>query len=497
MANHCIVIGAGPVGLGSALVLSRHGFSVDVYEGRASLSTDIEESYPIGINPRTLKFLELINPALADTARHQGSLISAWQIFSGERMVANLPSGVVWGTTRAAVNQMLMDEVTQNSRNITIHFSHRLASLNLDRKELVFTVQDLSGESSVTVDASRSRIIAADGVFSRVRRALEQQLPDFRPTVTPWNTQFRVLFSSPDTPPPTLDPSVHYIFNGCYTAVVAQPDGRPLWTVVMSARKDDSPEECEVLLGRQWDEPAPKPTPTNHTTPLLPERVAKLRRIVAERAPSMVTCFNDNELQRFFDRRTFSGAVVSCPTLAPAGEWVLLIGDAAHSVFPATGEGINSGLEDCTFLDEVLRATTTTTGSSPSPAPADLFARYNTARLADAQGIASIAEYLNAAPEWTGERASRIAFTITRLLLKRIGVFGTTYEDLTFGARAAEMVPYRDVAALFNGRRAVILPCCRLCCFPITYLVYYPLRAVWWVVTSPCRLVSWLCSSRS
>ena len=31
-----------------------------------------------------------------------------------------------------------------------------------------------------------------------------------------------------------------------------------------------------------------------------------------------------------------------------------MVGDAAHSVLPPTGEGLNSGLEDCNILGQVI-----------------------------------------------------------------------------------------------------------------------------------------------
>jgi kynurenine 3-monooxygenase len=55
------------------------------------------------------------------------------------------------------------------------------------------------------------------------------------------------------------------------------------------------------------------------------------------------------ELIRFFGRRTFRGALVSCNKLHYQ-EWIVLLGDAAHSVLPPTGEGVNSGLEDSEIL---------------------------------------------------------------------------------------------------------------------------------------------------
>jgi flavin-dependent dehydrogenase len=51
----------------------------------------------------------------------------------------------------------------------------------------------------------------------------------------------------------------------------------------------------------------------------------------------------DRELRRFFARRSYRGAVVTVSRLNQ-GEFVALLGDAAHSVLPATGEGERSSI---------------------------------------------------------------------------------------------------------------------------------------------------------
>jgi flavin-dependent dehydrogenase len=58
------IIGGGPAGFSAALLLAKEGFRSVVYEGRNEIPDIIEESYPIGVNPRALKTMELINPEL-------------------------------------------------------------------------------------------------------------------------------------------------------------------------------------------------------------------------------------------------------------------------------------------------------------------------------------------------------------------------------------------------------------------------------------------------
>ena len=72
------IIGGGPVGLATALLLAKEGYKSIVYEGRSEIPTNVEESYPIGINPRALKTLEVIDEDLANEARNTGKIVDSW-----------------------------------------------------------------------------------------------------------------------------------------------------------------------------------------------------------------------------------------------------------------------------------------------------------------------------------------------------------------------------------------------------------------------------------
>ena len=56
-----------------------------------------------------------------------------------------------------------------------------------------------------------------------------------------------------------------------------------------------------------------------------------------------------DEMKRFFGRSIFTGAVTKVSKLC-IDKWALLLGDAVHSAIPATGECINSAMEDCLVL---------------------------------------------------------------------------------------------------------------------------------------------------
>lgn len=324
-----IIIGAGPAGLAAALLLCKAGLDVEVYEGRNHIPNNPEESYPIGINPRTIHCLNRINPDLSRRAKEAGLLVDSWDIYGGTTRVASLSSKTVFGTTRGHVNLLLYEEVLRNP-SIQVHFGHRLNDIDIEKRTLTFT-KGLSSSSSsstsfsssspssaapelISVDASNARIVAADGVTSKCRSIIAKycKIEKLKVNInsksnsssdsscnnsdghieyemSPWANEHRVLFAKPGADTPTgLNPGVHYIFNGQYAAALKHGPSSIQWTLVLGAKSSSSADQKEIMSATQ-------PTAEN---------VEKLKKVIKDSAPLMWPLFESNnvELERFFSR---------------------------------------------------------------------------------------------------------------------------------------------------------------------------------------------------
>jgi kynurenine 3-monooxygenase len=85
----------------------------------------------------------------------------------------------------------------------------------------------------------------------------------------------------------------------------------------------------------------------------------------------------------FFENPTGKLGTVRCQPWNTGGG-ALLVGDAAHAIVPFFGQGMNSGFEDCTLLDDLLR-------KHPRGAWQSVFADFNRVRKSDAEAIADMA----------------------------------------------------------------------------------------------------------
>ncbi|KAF0685347.1 Aste57867_22738 [Aphanomyces stellatus] len=441
-----IVIGGGPVGCLAALHLAKQGHTITIYEGRSEIPNDPSQSYPIGANPRGLHAIEVVAPDVAARIRTDGRLIDAWEIYAGSRRVAKQASGVVVGTSRGSVNLHLWAACAREP-SITLAMNHRLRSMDFTAQTLEFDV----GATSVTIGASDARVIGADGVHSTVRRLVAASDATFEATVTPWVNEYRVLFGSVGHVTAALDPAVHYIFSGGYTATIDRADGQLQWTLVTTVRESDDDASASQLV---------------RETDASPANIARLKGWINRLAPAFAPLVPDAEYAAYFTRRTYRGAVVECNRFHSQDNWVVLVGDAAHSVLPPTGEGINSGLEDCLVLATCVAL-----------APCDeAWSRFTTRRQPDIHALQVYATHLNTAPSFAGERIARVLFLIAE------GATNASIGHNLFGPDGAKRQPYKRIVDVWAWKRLVWLNLARL--------VTYPIAAIVALLTLPISLVT-------
>ncbi|WKD30728.1 FAD-dependent oxidoreductase [Streptomyces xanthophaeus] len=327
------VVGAGPVGLGAALLLARAGLGVVVLERRPG---PVTESRATDLHARTL---EALTPSgLAEALLPLGRRVGAVEMWSGRRRLGGFdlarlrsPHPYVLTVPQCATEGLLAAEAER--AGVRVHRSTAVRSVDEDADGV--TVR------SDALGPVRARwVVAADGASSTLR-ALAGTAFRGRTYAGAWQlADLRVE-------DPSLDAARVHMVGGPRGLLVVLPMHLDGWArVVMHLPHDRG----EGLGGPEG---------------IAAEAAARGWTAAVRECRWNSTFRTHRRLAAHDGRRR-----------------VLLIGDAAHVCSPIGGQGLNLGLRDAVSLAAALPAATARGG----PEDAGL-AAWRRARRADARGV--------------------------------------------------------------------------------------------------------------
>jgi 3-(3-hydroxy-phenyl)propionate hydroxylase len=307
-----LIVGAGPVGLMTALGLAQRDVPVTVIEQEPALTTDLRAG---SFHPPTLEALAALG--VTEDFLKIGIQVPRWQIRDRRTgVVAEFDLGLIADVTpypyRFHCEQFkltpLLLERLRRYPHVTVRFSTSFVSLRQSHHGVIATVSTPDGSEEIAA----AYLVGADGGRSAVRKAIAVEFPGYT-----WPERFLVAGTRVDLAEYGFTPNAYIADPVEFSAIFKMPYDGPggLWRIMFPTDANvpeeqvTAPDHVERLL--QGLVPRPMPYDVLHIgTYRVHQRVAATFR---------------------------KGRV-------------LLVGDAAHLNNPLGAMGLNSGLHDAANL---------------------------------------------------------------------------------------------------------------------------------------------------
>jgi kynurenine 3-monooxygenase len=340
-----------------SILLAQRGFESELFER----SADPRHTPPHALAPAILSLGERGRYALrlAGLEDAVGELVTALRgrMMHDRRGATTLqPYGVheyeaLYSIRRERLVHCLLDAAEATGK-VRIHFGQKLRGIDWNSRNLSL---DDAGDHRFEV------LFGADGAGSRVRRSMLQasSLQIDEDLLDAGYKQFTMPAVADGAPP--FDPHALHVWPRGGYMMVAMPD-------------TDGSFSAMLFLPRRGDHRMPWGFAELDSWIRQEAFMAFNFPDAAPRIPGLEAEFRDNPVGRMGTIRCSHWHV---------GSVGLLIGDAAHTIVPFHGQGVNAAFEDCTALMEIVD------GGADDWATA--FEQLEQARKADAEAIADMA----------------------------------------------------------------------------------------------------------
>ncbi len=342
-----LIVGAGPVGLMTALLLAEAGIQVQIIDSETRTAA---RSYACALHPGTLRLLD----RLGLTARllDQGRTVQTVAFYEGETRRSELKLSAIGGkfplmlVLPQAVLERALEERLRDGARVAVEWRHRFDDVREEGDTLSVNVEKLGGTSQgyivphwetvvqKQISINTRFLIGADGHNSLVRRRLGI---DYKQLAGP---QFFAAYEF-EGESSSSDEVRIALTEGTTNILWPLPGNRRRWT--FQFLKSDLPEDFPGKERRavHLEEQAVDESIRQYVQEVAARRAPWFHGTIKEINWCTHVAFEHRLAQRFGRNRCW------------------LAGDAAHQTGPAAAQSMNAGMEEASalasHLESVLR----------------------------------------------------------------------------------------------------------------------------------------------
>ncbi|KAI5968425.1 BNA4 [Candida theae] len=328
------IVGAGLVGCLAALAFTRKGYDVNLFDLRPNPSSIDRSrrnlrSINLAVSNRGLRAVEYVDEALSrKILEHvipmQGRMVHDKTGLKQESQLYGLHGECINSIDRSYLNDLLLEELAESG--VKVYFEHKLVKLgNVDTAP---TMEFAKKDGNVTFGFDY--IIGADGAHSHFRHQMQKGMRmDFSQKYI--DMQYMELYIPPD-------PEKKFAIDANHLHIWPRHD----FMLIALANEDGS---FTSTFFSPWHV-IESITSSSEFTQFFKTNFPDAYNLIGEEA--LVSAFDNNPRGSLMQ-------ISAYPYNSPHGK-AIIIGDAAHSMVPFYGQGMNCGFEDVRILMELIEA---------------------------------------------------------------------------------------------------------------------------------------------
>jgi kynurenine 3-monooxygenase len=338
------------------IYLAKKGFQVDVFERRPDVRKAkiiAGRSINLALSDRGWKALEgagiteeIKKVAIPMTGRLMHSVKGelTYQQYGKEDQA-------IYSVSRGGLNKKLLD-IADDFKNVNFYFNHTCEDVDLNENIITFSDKESNTEIKLKFD----RIFGTDGAFSAIRNRL-QKTDRFNYSQSYLEEGYKEL-----TIPANAD-GTHKIEKN---VLHIWPRGK---FMMIALPNQDGSFTCTLFFPLEGE--------VSFQSLDTKEKVKEFFEITFPDTIALIPTL----VEDYFTNPTASLVTIQCSPWNYKDK-ILLMGDASHAIVPFYGQGMNSGFEDCTVLNNMF---------DQNHDWSEVFEKFSEARKPDTDAIAQLA----------------------------------------------------------------------------------------------------------